>query len=192
MQEEKTDKELIQGFLNGEDAGSFEILIKRYLKDIYSFSYHFSKSQAEAEDITQETFVKIWKNLSKFDGKKKFKTWIFSIAKNTAIDYFRKKRSVPFSFFDNEETGETFADTVKDEMPLQDELAELSLMKDKLDIAIKKLPAIYKNIIFLRYTEDLTFEEISEAYDESINTVKSRYRRGMSKLKDIVRKMHLK
>ena len=192
MQEEKTDKELIKSFLSGEDDGSFEILIKKYLKDVYSFAYHFSSNKAEAEDITQETFVKVWKNIKKFDGERSFKTWIFSIAKNTAIDYFRKKKSVPFSFLDNEETGTEFADTVRDETPLQDELAELSMMKDKLDVAIKRLPEIYKNIIFLRYSEDLTFEEISEVYGESINTVKSRYRRGMIALKEIIKKMHPK
>ena len=66
MQEEKTDKELIKSFLNEEDGGSFEILIKKYLKDVYSFTYHFSNNKAEAEDITQETFVKVWKNIKKF------------------------------------------------------------------------------------------------------------------------------
>ena len=192
MQEEKTDKELIKSFLNEEDGGSFEILIKKYLKDVYSFTYHFSNNKAEAEDITQETFVKVWKNIKKFDGERSFKTWVFSIAKNTAIDYFRKKKNVPFSFLDNEETGTEFADTVRDETPLQDELSDLSMMKDKLGVAIKSLPEIYKNIIFLRYTEDLTFEEISEVYGESINTVKSRYRRGMVALKKVINKMHQK
>ena len=91
------DKILIQQYLKGDEK-SLEILIARYLKPIYSFVYKNVGNPSEAEDITQEVFIKIWKNIKKFDQNKNFKPWIFQIAKNTSIDFLRKKKSIPFSF----------------------------------------------------------------------------------------------
>ncbi|MBI4159946.1 sigma-70 family RNA polymerase sigma factor [Candidatus Wolfebacteria bacterium] len=71
---------------------SLELLIRRYLKPIYGFTYRYVGAGQDTEDVTQETFVKVWRNLKKFDQNKSFKTWIFSIAKNTAIDFLKKKK----------------------------------------------------------------------------------------------------
>lgn len=90
-----TDEQLIKNYLKGDD-NSLEILIRRYLKPIYFFVYGYTKDEQKAEDIAQEVFVKIWKNLKKFDKNKNFKTWIFTIAKNTALDYLKKKKSCRF------------------------------------------------------------------------------------------------
>ena len=96
MPEPLEDKKLIQQYLKG-DSKSLDFLIAKYLKMIYSFVYKNVGSQSDAEDITQEVFVKVWKNLKKFDQKKSFKPWIFQIAKNTSIDFLRKRKTIPFS-----------------------------------------------------------------------------------------------
>ena len=92
----KKEEQLVRDYLKG-DENSLEILIGQYLKPIYSFIYRYVGNASEAEDITQEVFVRVWKNLKKFDQNKKFKTWIFGIAKNASIDWLRKKISA-FSF----------------------------------------------------------------------------------------------
>jgi RNA polymerase sigma-70 factor (ECF subfamily) len=86
-----SDEKLITDYLRGDEK-SLEILIKRYLKPIYSFTFRFVRDGQEAEDITQEVFVKMWRNLKKFKKNERFKNYLFTIAKNTCFDFLRKKK----------------------------------------------------------------------------------------------------
>ncbi len=97
-----TDEDLVVSYIEGDDS-AFVTLMDRYLKLIYSFTFRMCKNTDNAEEITQETFLKVWKNIKKFKTNQKFKTWIYTIAKNTAIDYLRKRRDVLFSAFENDE-----------------------------------------------------------------------------------------
>src|ERR1700690_3481577 len=111
---DKSDEELIADYLGGT-AGAFDELTKRHLAGVYSFAARFVGSEAEAEDIAQDTFVKAWSNLKKYDPKaSKFKTWLLRIARNTAIDFLRKKKHVPFSQFETEGVN-ILVETVADE-----------------------------------------------------------------------------
>ena len=92
------------GFIIGKFSGK-NVLEVGWKKTSGSNVYKNVGNQSEAEDITQEVFVKIWKNIKKFDQNRSFKPWIFQIAKNTSIDFLRKKKSIPFSKFENEEGG---------------------------------------------------------------------------------------
>jgi len=179
MSESEEDKKLIQQYLKG-DSQSLDILITKYLKIVYGFVYKNVGGQAEAEDITQEVFVKIWKNIKKFDQKKSFKPWIFQIAKNTSIDFLRKKKSIPFSKFENEKGQNILTDNIV--------AKPVNLLKnfgDKkvLTAAMQSLTEKEQKIINLRHTEGLNFREIAEIFKEPINTVKSRYRRTLVILK---------
>ena len=179
MLEELTDNNLISQYLKG-DAKSLDFLIERYIKIIYGFVFKNVGSVADAEDITQEVFVKVWKNIKKFDLEKNFKPWIFQIAKNTSIDFLRKKKTIPFSRFENE----------KGQNPLVDNIAATPVniignLSDKkvLLAGISGLTDKEQKIINLRHTDGLSFREIAESSGESVNTVKSRYRRGMMNLR---------
>jgi RNA polymerase sigma-70 factor (ECF subfamily) len=111
MPDSPIDKKLIQQYLKGDEK-SLEVLIAKYLKLIYSFVYKNVGDQASAEDITQESFIKVWKNIKKFDQKKNFKPWLFQIAKNTSIDFLRKKKSIPFSRFENEKGQNVMVESI--------------------------------------------------------------------------------
>lgn len=92
-----TDEQLIKQYLKG-DENSLEILIKRYLKPIYSFVYRNIGNSEKAQDITQEVFIKAWKNLALFRTSKAssgagFKSWLFTIAQNSCIDYLKQKKT---------------------------------------------------------------------------------------------------
>ena len=91
--EEKNDKAIIYEYLKG-DQRALEFLVKKYIKPIYSFVYRNVGDVEAAEDITQEVFIRVWKNIRRFDLNKDFKPWIFQIAKNASIDYLRKRKSL--------------------------------------------------------------------------------------------------
>lgn len=177
------DNKLIHQYLDGDEM-SLEILVKKYLKIIYNFSYKNVGNAEQAEDITQEVFLKIWKNLKKFDQKKDFKPWIFQIARNTSIDYLRKKKSIPFSKFENEKGQNILLDNMAS--PDSNLIEKLS-DKRVLASVMQNLTDKDQKIINLRHRDGMSFKEIAEIFDESINTIKSRYRRILVNMRKNIR-----
>ncbi|MGC9049169.1 MAG: RNA polymerase sigma factor [Patescibacteria group bacterium] len=177
---------MIEKYLQGDEK-SLEVLILTYIKPIYSFVYRYVGNGQDAEDITQEIFVKVWRNLKKFDQNKSFKTWIFSIAKNTAIDFLKKKKAIPFSEFENEDGENMLTEILADPSPLPQELLERAGVAQALTSAMEKLSPKYRMVLFLRYNDHFTFREISEILGESINTVKSRHLRAIAMLKKLLK-----
>jgi len=181
-----SDEQLVCHYLKHKDDKALEILFSRYLKPIYGFVYKYTNLFNEAEDITQEIFIKAWRNLKKFDQKKSFKTWLFQIAKNTAIDFLRVKKNIPFSDFENEEGENPLANTLIDKNPLPPEILDQKNLAQILAAGIDKLSEKYRQILHLRYNNQFTFQEIAETLNEPIDTVKSRHRRALIALKEII------
>ena len=182
MAELTSDKNLIKQYLAG-DSRSIDVLVDRYLKMIYSFVYKNVGSAPDSEDITQEVFVRVWKNLKKFDQKKSFRPWIFQIAKNASIDFLRKKKTIPLSRFEDD-TGHNF---LAESLPAPS-INIIGNLSDKktLAVAMQRLNNKEQEIITLRHDSGLSFREISEIFQESVNTIKSRYRRGLINLKKAI------
>lgn len=192
-----SDEKLISNYLGG-DHKSLEVLIQRYLKPIYNFVYQYFGNLDEAEDVTQEVFVKMWRNLKKFNPKKSyfakirneqgksFRAWIFSIAKNTSIDALRKKRTIPFSEFENEDGKNMLIEELEDPAPLPNKIFEKANLSRILKSAIEKLSSKYRTVLLLRYDDHFTFQEIAESLDESPNTIRSRHRRALIYLNKIL------
>lgn len=182
---ELTDAELIQAALNG-DAGAFSVLVGRYSRDVYGFAFFMAKDTNEAEDIAQEAFVKVWKNLKKFKPGAKFKSWLMTIVRNTTIDYIRKRRHAVFSDFDDAEGANAIVETLADEERLADEVASLAESAGHVAEKVKELPDIYRSVLALRYEGDLSFEEISKILGKPVNTVKSQHRRALMALRKLL------
>ncbi len=187
--ENSSDQRLIKKYLKGDKA-SLEILIKKYLKPIYFFVYKYVGNVEEAEDITQDVFVKTWRNLKKFDRQKNFKTWIFSIAKNTSIDFIRRKKTVPFSELliqrkDGTEENDFLEKIIDPSLTPNDSLERKSIA-ETFKQAIDKLFPKYRAVLLLRYNNNFTFREIAESLGEPLNTVKSRYRRALILLRKLL------
>jgi len=176
------ENSLIQKILSGEEDAYAEI-VKIYLDPIYNFVFRLAGDRDAADDLTQETFVKAWKNLARFDKKRNFKTWLFTIAKNTAYDWLKKKKEIPFSTFADEE-GESWLENVADEDILPDEILERSDLAEEMEKIIEKIPVHYRAILLLHYKEDFSLREIAEIIGEPYNTIKSRHRRGLGRLKE--------
>lgn len=181
---EFSDEQLVKEYLAGDEA-SLEILIKRYLNQIYGFVYSYVKNEAAAEDIAQIAFIKAWKKIKKFNPEKKFKPWIFTIAKNSALDYLKKKSTVSFSAIDAV-CGEGFLQNSAIDPALRpDELLELQETDNWFESAVAKLSDKYRRVVVLRQ-EDYSFREIAEELGEPLHTVKSRYRRALMALKNLI------
>ena len=170
------DEELVCLYKTQKDEHALEILIKRYLPQIYGFTRNYTGNSDNASDVTQEVFVKVWKYINKFDESKSFRTWIFTIAKRTAIDWLKRRTELPLDdSFD-----------LADDAPLILEQLMLKEKSAKLSFAMSKLSPNYSSVIKLYINDGLNFREISESLKAPLNTIKSRYRRGLALLKKIL------
>lgn len=173
---EHSDETLIKQFQDG-DQQAFVVLTTRYFDALYRYSYRFLKDTAGTEDVVQDTFIKVWKSMNSFNEGMKVKPWIYRIAHNTAIDYLRKKKAIPFSVLETEEEEVIADDSFS--------LMEQTIAKEERELLTQKiegLPVQYKEVVLLRAEEGLTFEEISMVLNKPMNTVKSLYRRALQKL----------
>ncbi len=177
-----TDEELIARFQQG-DQQAFDMLVHRYKDQLLNFVYRFVGNRNDAEDIVQETFLRVYKNKHYYKEIAKFSTWIYTIAGNLAKTELRKrKRRKLFSVsnFMNEE---------KDyEIPDEERNPELevdgTIKDDIIQKAIEKLPPKFKEVILLRDVQGFSYEEISQILNIPLGTVKSRVNRGRLKLQE--------
>jgi RNA polymerase sigma factor (sigma-70 family) len=177
------DITLIRRYHAGEQ-GAFDELVANHLDAVYSFVARYVGGNDEAEDIVQDVFIKVWKNLRRFDLNRNFRTWLFTIAKNTALDWLKKKKAVHFSeLASGDESGPSFEEMLPSEDLLPSELFDQSLSHDVLATALATLPPDYRAVVLLRLDSQLTFREIAETLDKPLNTVKSHYRRAVSLLR---------
>lgn len=178
-----TDTELVERHRKG-DVTAFNLLIGRYTGPLYRFTLRLSGDPSIAEDLAQETCVKAWRKLSSFQADRSFKSWIFTIARNTAFDYLKKKKAIPFSAMDEQsQLEEPFQDRIEDQRPLPTELLERSDRAQVVEQALQTLPPHTRTILLLHEGENLTFQEIADTVQEPLNTVKSRYRRALMSLR---------
>ena len=121
-----------------------------------------------------------------YNNEHKFQTWIFTIAKNSVFDYLRKKKSLPFSYFDNNEDQINPLEQITDSDDDAIEAFQNNVNIAKIKESLVKLNTFERTIITLHYEEELTFEEIGTILDKPMNTVKSLHRRSISKLKTLI------
>jgi RNA polymerase sigma-70 factor (ECF subfamily) len=183
-----SDSELVLLYRDDGSELAMTTLVNRYVSLVYNLIVRLVGDRREAEDLTQETFMKMWKALSRFDTEKNFKTWIFAIARNTAIDYLRKKKPILFSRLNSEnDEGETrFEDNLADDAILADEAFDRKQSVGALEKAMQTLSLDERVIIILHESDEMTFEEIADVMSKPMNTIKSRYRRALQKLRGVI------
>jgi len=181
----KTDEKLVEDYLTG-DENALRLLFKKYINHVYNFVFGYVKNRGDAEDITQDTLMKAWKSLSKFDKSKKFKTWLFEIAKNTSLNWIKKKKPVLFGEFKSEENQESLEESLEDTWSIPEEIFERKDSSRKVFEAVDRLNVNYRQILILYYKEHFNFREISEITGQSVNTVKSGHRRAILSLKKLL------
>ncbi|WP_077620585.1 RNA polymerase sigma factor [Bacillus sinesaloumensis] len=159
------------------DNESFNIeeIYDMYHRDVYHFALFYTNNRQEAEDITQETFIKIMKNIGSLQNSDKMRTWIFSIVKHTAIDLKRKQRFIQFlpDWIYEKETGEA---TPEKRAIQKDEWEELQE-------ALIKLKPSYRSVIILRGLKELTIKETAEIMGCSERKVRVDFHRAIQQMK---------
>ena len=182
-----TDSEFVDRLRNG-DADAFDTLITRYSGDIYSLLCRMTEDPEEAGDLTQETFLSALKAIKSFRGEAELKTWLFRIALNHSRNRFRwwkrRKRSETTSL--DKPIGDgtaTLSDIIADDGESPEETVLRRERGRRLMAAVNALPEIFRETIVLCDIEGLGYEEIAQALNINIGTVKSRLARAREQLR---------
>lgn len=182
----KSDEQLITDYLEGDES-ALEALAHRYTGDLFAFAMHLVADREGAEDIAQEAFVKAWRHMRSFAAGGNFRSWLFSIARNTALDWLRKKKSVAFSAFESEEGENVFEASLADEAPLAEELFARAEDARYLQGLLENINPQYREVLMLKNSGNLTFAEVSAVVKRPLHTVKSQYRRALAALERLAK-----
>jgi len=177
-----SDEDLIERFQNG-DLYAFDLIVKRYKNQLLNFVYRFLGNAEEAEDLVQETFLRVYRNRKAYQKVAKFSTWIYTIAGNLAKTELRKrKRRKFFSISDlgyNEKDYDISDEAYNPEKDVDGRMKEEIIYKE-----IENLSPKFREVILLRDVQQLSYEEISQIVNIPLGTVKSRVNRGRLKLQE--------
>ncbi|MBN1543685.1 sigma-70 family RNA polymerase sigma factor [candidate division KSB1 bacterium] len=183
-----TNSDLIQKALNG-DQQAYKEIVGRFYGKIFGLVLRMVKDRQEAEDLTQETFIKAFNSLGTFNSDYAFSTWLYKIAANNCIDHFRKRRLKTFPL-DNPITikdNEVQREYPDHQEPEPDNHLISKERKNMIEGAIHSLPAKYRHVIILRHTQEKSYEEIAEELNLPLGTVKVRIFRAREMLKKTLR-----
>lgn len=172
-----SDSEVIQLCLDG-DAVAFEILVERYKKLIYTTAYRMMGNKEEAEDVSQEAFIRIYGSLGRYNPEFKFSTWAMKITTNLCLDQLRKRKNVALPMDELPEI--TDDDKTPEESFISNETGR------EVQAAIDKLPVKYKEFLILFHVQNLSYQEIMDITGESLTIVKNRLYRARQMLKEII------
>ena len=178
------DAALVQDYVNGNER-ALELLIKRHKLRIYNFIYSKVFDRDTAEDIFQETFIKVIKTLKRgvYNEEGKFLPWVMRIAHNLVIDFFRKNNRIPT--FDNSEEFDIFQ-LISDGNPTAEKTMIEEQVVEDLQNLIHQLPADQKDVLTMRLYKDMSFKEIAESTEVSINTALGRMRYAIINLRKLI------
>ncbi len=172
-----TDDELVEQYRNG-GAEAFDQLLERYGKPLYNFIFRMLGNKAQSEDVLQEVFLRVIRNVQRYEMKGKFKSWLFTIANHLAISELRhssKRKSLSLDQGISTDEGEVrLGDMVGDERYLPDVMVERKELREKLDEAIQLLPVEQRQVLMMRHFSELSFKEIADAVGCPINTALGR------------------
>ncbi len=173
--QETPDDELVLKAQQG-DVHAFDQLVERYHGKIYGLTYNMTSNREDAEDLTQEIFVKAFQALPRFKGKSSFYTWLYRIAVNKTINYRKKrnrKRAMSLDQFDQEiKTDEVYHDLTSKGSPLRN--LSLTELQKKLNEALESLSEKHRTVVVLHDMQGIPHEEISKIVGASVGTIRSR------------------
>lgn len=179
-----TDAEIVLHALGGHPAAAREI-VRRYQRPVYNLVSRLVRNPATAEDLAQDTFLKVFRSLGTFDPRLRLSAWILKIAHNTAIDHLRRGRVQWLSLDDEEGDVHAAAGALEDLAAVwPDRAAERSRLADAIDRALDDVRPEFRAALTLRYQEDLDYSEIAGVLGVPVGTVKTFLHRGRLALAD--------
>ena len=171
----------------GGDPRAFELLLERHQKPIFQFVFRSVGVKAVAEELTQETFLRVIKQKSVYEQRARFTTWLYTLARNLCIDHSRRMQHRRAKSLDAvDEEGHSLLERTADKALSVERQAVSEELQKKLRAAIETLPDDQREVFLLREEADLSFKEIAEIVGISENTVKSRMRYALTKLRSLL------
>lgn len=185
-----SDYELVEKFVNGSQSG-IEVLINRHKHRIYTYIMLIVKNQQLTEDIFQDTFIKVIHSLhnGKYKDNGKFLSWVIRIAHNLIIDHFRKEKQMNLRTNDDYE-ADLFNSQKLSNGNIEEDLVHDQIIRD-VRLLIDELPADQREVVLLRHYGGLSFKEIAEQTDVSINTALGRMRYALINLRKLIKEKKL-
>ena len=176
------DTELVQTALAGRESG-FEELVRRYQRPIAAYVYRMVGDYDAALDLTQEVFIKVYGSLSRYRAEFKFSTWIYRIAHNAAIDHLRRGASRETAIASDEDRP---ALALESRRLTPEQESERNERCSEIEIVVQMLTPAYRELIVLRHSNDLSYEEIAEVTGLPLGTVKNRLFRAREAMRDLL------
>lgn len=179
------DSVLVSRYINGSEY-ALEVLIMRHKQKIYSFIYSKVLNKDVTDDIFQDTFIKVINTLKKgkYNEQGKFLPWVMRIAHNLMIDFFRKNKRMPK--FNNTDDFDIFSILSDDTLNAENQLINEQIYSSIKGL-IKELPQNQKDVLIMRLFKDMSFKEIAESTDVSINTALGRMRYALINMRKLVK-----
>ncbi len=185
-----TDNELIEAYLSGNEA-AVEALINRYKRKVYTYIYYRIKDKEIAADLFQETFIKVFNSIkeNKYADDGKFAAWVIRIAHNLIVDYIRKENRLKTVGVDNYEYD------ILNNKKLTEKNTEHTIVKEEINNDLRKLlnhlPECQREVVIMRHFFDMSFKEIAEETNVSINTALGRMRYALINLKKLIKQYQI-
>ena len=170
-----TDEQLAARALKGE-RGAFESLVRRHQRSLVNHLYRQIGRQEKSRDLAQEVFLKVYLSLPSFDPTYRFKTWLYRIASNCAIDHLRKKQPATCSLHPDErnERSPSLDATLAGDDPTPHDVLRLHELQQRLEVAVQRLPRDFRQLILLRHKQHCRYDEIARITELPLGTVKNR------------------
>lgn len=179
-----TDKELIEKSLSG-DYIAFEELVHRYENKVYTVAYRFMGNHADACDLAQEAFIKMYQALPKFRGDSSFMTWIYHITANVCRDELRRRqKKQTLSLDDDSDDNVAPKLTIASDEPGPEEIIESIELSAQVQQCLNMMSEDYRLVLIMREIQGLSYDEIAETMNISLGTVKSRLSRARAVFKE--------
>lgn len=181
---DQNDASVIRRCREGDER-AYRELVQRFQRPVYSVAFRMVRSAEDAEDITQETFVRVFRAIDRYDPARSFEAWLFTITTRLCIDLMRRRRVRPISLTRQDpESGEESTVDIEDPGLRPDETTSHAEEERHAKGLIDSLPPHYRIVVMLRHQQDLSYEEIAEALNLPLGTVKARIHRARALLKD--------
>ena len=166
------DCDLVTRAASGREDG-FEELVRRYQRPIAAYVYRMVGDYEAALDLTQEVFIKVYNSLRRYRSEFKFSTWIYKIAHNSAVDHLRRQGGREQALL-REFDGEQYDLPVESHRPSPEQESERAERRAEIEQVVSQLPTAYRELVVLRHSHDLSYDEIAEVTGLPLGTVKNR------------------
>lgn len=175
-----SETELVKLFIEKKDERAFTLIIKQYQESIYWHCLRMLGNHADADEVTQQVFITLYKKLHTFKFEAKLSTWIFTITSNLVLNYIKKRKIKAFFGFDDLEHD------ISDNSDIVQDL-DNKMKLEKLKSVLQKLPEKQRQVFILRNFDDLSYEEIAQITNTSVGALKASYHHAQKKIMELMK-----